>query len=37
MRDLRDFIKLLRDRGWLAVIDTPVDPCSRSRRSPTAW
>ena len=26
MKDLRDFIKLLRDRGELAVIDTPVDP-----------
>ena len=26
MRDLRDFIKLLRDRGQLAVIDTSVDP-----------
>ena len=26
MRDLRDFIKLLRDRGWLTVVDVPVDP-----------
>lgn len=26
MKDLRDFIKALRDRGELAVIDTPVDP-----------
>jgi 4-hydroxy-3-polyprenylbenzoate decarboxylase len=26
MKDLRDFIKLLRDKGQLAVIDTPVDP-----------
>ncbi len=26
MNDLRDFIRLLRDRGQLAVIDTPVDP-----------
>ena len=26
MKDLRDFIKLLRDRGELTVIDTPVDP-----------
>ena len=26
MKDLRDFIKLLRDRGQLAIIDTPVDP-----------
>jgi 4-hydroxy-3-polyprenylbenzoate decarboxylase len=26
MKDLRDFIKLLRDRGELVVIDTPVDP-----------
>ena len=26
MKDLRDFIKLLRDRGQLATIDTPVDP-----------
>jgi 4-hydroxy-3-polyprenylbenzoate decarboxylase len=26
MKDLRDFIKLLRDRGRLAVVDTPVDP-----------
>jgi 4-hydroxy-3-polyprenylbenzoate decarboxylase len=26
MKDLRDFIKLLREKGQLAVIDTPVDP-----------
>ena len=26
MKDLRDFIKLLRDKGQLRVIDTPVDP-----------
>jgi len=26
MKDLRDFIELLRDRGRLTVIDTPVDP-----------
>src|SRR5665811_1326033 len=26
MRDLRDFISLLRERGDLAVIDEPVDP-----------
>ena len=26
MIDLRDFIKLLRDKGQLAVVDTPVDP-----------
>ena len=26
MKDLRDFIKLLRDRGQLAIVDTPVDP-----------
>ena len=26
MKDLRDFIKLLRDRGELATIDTSVDP-----------
>ena len=26
MRDLRDFIKLTRDRGWLTVVDAPVDP-----------
>jgi 4-hydroxy-3-polyprenylbenzoate decarboxylase len=26
MKDLRDFVKLLRDRGQLAVIDTPLDP-----------
>ena len=26
MKDLRDFIKLLRDKGQLAVVDTPVDP-----------
>ncbi|MBN1630601.1 MAG: menaquinone biosynthesis decarboxylase [Thermoleophilia bacterium] len=26
MKDLRDFIKLLRDRDELAVIETPVDP-----------
>ncbi len=26
MKDLRDFIKLLRDKGRLTVIDTPVDP-----------
>ncbi|HLA80041.1 MAG TPA: UbiD family decarboxylase domain-containing protein, partial [Thermoleophilia bacterium] len=26
MKDLRDFIKLLRDGGQLAVIDAPVDP-----------
>ena len=26
MKDLRDFIELLRDKGQLAVIDTPVDP-----------
>ncbi len=26
MKDLRDFIKLLRDRGRLSVIDAPVDP-----------
>jgi 4-hydroxy-3-polyprenylbenzoate decarboxylase len=26
MKDLRDFIKLLRDKGQLAVIDMPLDP-----------
>jgi 4-hydroxy-3-polyprenylbenzoate decarboxylase len=26
MKDLRDFIRLLRDRGQLAVVDAPVDP-----------
>jgi 4-hydroxy-3-polyprenylbenzoate decarboxylase len=26
VKDLRDFIKLLRDKGQLAIIDTPVDP-----------
>jgi 4-hydroxy-3-polyprenylbenzoate decarboxylase len=26
VRDLRDFIKLLRDKGWLSVVDHPVDP-----------
>lgn len=26
MKDLRDFIKLLRDKGELVVVDTPVDP-----------
>ena len=26
MKDLRDFIKLLRDHGQLAIVDTPVDP-----------
>ncbi|MBN1322062.1 MAG: menaquinone biosynthesis decarboxylase [Thermoleophilia bacterium] len=26
VKDLRDFIKLLRDKGELATIDTPVDP-----------
>ncbi len=26
MKDLHDFIKLLRDKGQLSVIDTPVDP-----------
>jgi 4-hydroxy-3-polyprenylbenzoate decarboxylase len=26
MKDLRDFIRLLRDRGELVTIDTPVDP-----------
>jgi 4-hydroxy-3-polyprenylbenzoate decarboxylase len=26
MKDLRDFIRLLRDRGQLITIDTPVDP-----------
>jgi len=26
MKDLRDFVGLLRDRGWLTVIDEPVDP-----------
>jgi 4-hydroxy-3-polyprenylbenzoate decarboxylase len=26
VKDLRDFIKLLRDSGQLAVIDTPIDP-----------
>ena len=26
MKDLRDFIKLLRDKGELVTIDTPVDP-----------
>ncbi len=26
MKDLRDFIRLLRDTGELVVIDTPVDP-----------
>ncbi len=26
MKDLRDFIKLLQERGELVVIDTPVDP-----------
>ena len=26
MKDLRDFIELLRDKGQLSVIDAPVDP-----------
>jgi 4-hydroxy-3-polyprenylbenzoate decarboxylase len=26
VKDLRDFVKVLRDKGQLAVIDTPVDP-----------
>ncbi|MBC7293885.1 MAG: UbiD family decarboxylase, partial [Thermoleophilia bacterium] len=26
MKDLRDFVRLLRDRGQLALIDVPVDP-----------
>jgi 4-hydroxy-3-polyprenylbenzoate decarboxylase len=26
MKDLRDFIRLLRDRGELATVDTSVDP-----------
>jgi 4-hydroxy-3-polyprenylbenzoate decarboxylase len=26
VKDLRDFVKLLRDKGWLSVVDHPVDP-----------
>lgn len=26
MKDLRDFVELLRENGWLSVIDHPVDP-----------